>query len=77
MQYEICSRRGIRVRRASSLMAHLLVGFALLLMAPGLFGQGVSGRILGTVQDKSGAVVAKATVTVTNQGTGISTTIKT
>ena len=33
--------------------------------------QGVSGRILGTVQDSSGAVVAKAKVTVTAVATGI------
>jgi hypothetical protein len=34
------------------------------------FGQGVSGRIIGTVQDPSQASVPGATVTVTNQDTG-------
>ncbi len=34
--------------------------------------QGVSGRIVGTVLDSSGAAIANANVTVTNQDTGIS-----
>jgi hypothetical protein len=50
----------------------VLAVFALLLVVPVIQGQGVSGRILGTVQDKSGAVVAKVAVTATNQGTNIS-----
>ena len=71
MQSRLCSRSGIAVRRLSWLAGCLLAAFALLLVAPALQGQGVSGRILGTVLDKSGAVVTKATVTMTNQGTGI------
>src|SRR5580698_6897654 len=45
---------------------------ALLTIAPVAFAQGVSGRLLGTIQDGSGAVIANATVTVVNQGTGAS-----
>ena len=54
-----------------SISGKLLVPICLLLMAAVVFGQGVSGRILGTIQDGSGAVVANASVTITNQGTGI------
>ncbi len=40
--------------------------------APCLLAQGVSGRIVGTVADSTGAAIANATVTVTNQDTGLS-----
>ena len=39
--------------------------------------QGVSGRVVGTVVDSSGAAIANATVTVTNQDTGITLSIVT
>lgn len=39
-----------------------------------LRAQGVSGRILGNVQDTTGAVIGRASVTATNTGTGISAT---
>src|ERR1700689_4804068 len=46
-------------------------GFALLLIASSaMYGQGVTGRIQGTVHDPSNAIVAGATVTITNQATG-------
>ncbi len=49
----------------------ILMGLALLLMAPGAtYGQGVTGRINGTVRDPSQATVPGATVTATNQETG-------
>ena len=35
-----------------------------------VFGQGVTGRIQGTVHDPSNAVIVGATVTITNQATG-------
>ena len=45
----------------------------LLLIAAKMYGQGgATGTILGTVSDKTGAVVAGARVTITNTGTGIS-----
>lgn len=72
MQTGICPNNKTHVLSFNSLLRCLPVAIAPLLVAPALLGQGVSGRILGTVQDKSGAVVAKAAVTVTNQGTSIS-----
>jgi outer membrane lipoprotein-sorting protein len=54
-----------------SISGRLPAPICLLLIATVVFGQGVSGRILGTIQDGSGAVVANASVTITNQGTGI------
>ena len=35
------------------------------------FGQGISGRLQGTIQDGSGAVVSGANISVTNQDTGV------
>jgi len=56
-------------------------GLALLsLMALGTglaFGQAVSGNMVGTVTDSSGAAVVNADVTATNVGTGIATAAKT
>jgi len=46
-------------------------------MASLALGQGVSGRIVGTVVDNSGAAVTSAEVTITNQDTAISTKIRT
>ena len=61
-----------------------LLGFALAslavigLMAPSdASAQAVSGTILGTVKDTSGAVMPGATVTVTNTGTGFSRSVVT
>ena len=71
MNTRIYSRNRIPVRSSSFLVGRLLAAFALLLVAPAFQGQGVSGRILGTVQDHSGAVVTKATVTATNLGTDV------
>lgn len=45
---------------------------ALLVAAPAAFGQAIGGRIVGTVLDPSNAGIPNATVTVTNQATGIS-----
>ena len=39
------------------------------------FGQAVSGTILGTVTDSSGAVMAKAKITIVNEGTGLTRTL--
>jgi Carboxypeptidase regulatory-like domain/TonB dependent receptor len=50
----------------------ILLGIACLLLVTAVgFGQGVSGRIQGTIQDGTGAVVPGAKVSVTDQDTGI------
>lgn len=41
-----------------------------------VYGQVDTGAILGTVKDQSGGVIPRATVTLTNTGTGISRTTK-
>src|SRR6267143_1823119 len=41
------------------------------------FSQGTTSRVTGVVQDKNGASVAGATVTLTNEGTGVSLTAQT
>jgi hypothetical protein len=58
-------------RRGMVCFRGILIGFALLLLAMGtIYGQGVTGRIQGTVHDPTGAVVPGATVTIVNQATG-------
>ncbi len=61
-------------RRRTAISKVGFVGLLFLAMTCGAIlatAQGVSGRVLGTVQDSSGAVVAKAKVTVTDVATGI------
>src|SRR5437868_163544 len=48
----------------------ILLG-VLMLFATALLAQDITGSIVGTVRDQSGAVVPKATVTITNTDTGI------
>jgi len=48
-----------------------VVGFAVLLMGLPLFSQINTGRLLGTVTDQTGGVIAGAMVTVTNSQTGV------
>lgn len=48
----------------------IVIGLALCLTAP-LSAQVVTGTLLGTVQDSSGAALATANVTLTNEGTNI------
>ena len=43
-----------------------------LVMQVNLLGQVVTGTLLGTVLDSTGAVVPNASVTITNEGTGVS-----
>jgi len=60
---------------ASSIVILLV---ASLLAVPGVLGQGAyQAQIRGVVTDQSGAVVANATVTITNDGTNIAQTAKT
>ena len=59
------------VRHCGLLRALLLVATA----APAAVAQSVSGTILGTVTDSSGAVVAGAKVTILNEGTALTRTV--
>jgi hypothetical protein len=52
-------------------VAGLFAGVVLMLMAVSGYAQGNLGAISGTVTDSSGSVVAGATVTITNQATGV------
>ena len=56
----------------------LLLGLATasLCTPSGAWAQSVSGTILGTVTDASGSVLSNAKVTVVNEGTGFSRTVK-
>ena len=57
----------------SQFLRGMLLGFmSLLILTAASFGQGVSGRLQGTVQDGTGAVISGASITVTNQDTGVS-----
>ncbi len=50
---------------------------SLLLLVPVFaLGQAISGDVVGSVKDNSGAVVADASVEATNLGTGFKTTVK-
>ncbi len=55
----------------------ILAGLVVLLAALPLFSQGSAGRILGSVTDQSGGVVAGATVTVTDVQRGVTRTLTT
>ena len=64
--------------RGSRLLPLLLAGLILMAATPSfLFAQAVTGTLLGTVSDSTGAVIAGAKVTVTNQNTGFTRTVKT
>src|SRR6266851_1040562 len=65
---------GVRFRKAIQLLGGVV---GMLLLCLPLFSQGSSGRILGTVTDQSGGVVAGATVTVTDTERGVSKTLTT
>ena len=54
----------------------LMVGAALLPLAPSAMAQAVYGTIVGTVTDNTGAAVPKATVTVTTLAKGTSVTVQ-
>ena len=49
----------------------LLATLSILLLCAGVFGQAISGTMVGTVRDASGAVLAGAKVAATNIDTGI------
>ena len=53
----------------------LTVGFAMALLSASALGQALSGTIVGTVTDTSGAIVPGVSVTLTNEGTSFSRTV--
>jgi len=62
-------------------MSRLKIGFAIIALAifavwP-TYAQMTSGDLVGTVRDPSGAVLPKATVVITNEDTGVVTTLQT
>lgn len=62
------------MKRVANLIASLSIVIAVTAVA---FAQGTTSRVTGNVQDKNGAAVAAATVTLTNDGNGISLTTQT
>jgi hypothetical protein len=48
-----------------------IVSLLILSLSPSLFGQAVNGTLLGTVTDSTGATVADAKITATQNGTGV------
>ncbi len=58
-------------------LAAALLGTALVIACGALYGQAVTGSLLGTVTDASGAVVPNARVTITEMNTGISRSMET
>lgn len=72
MQSQVNFYRSRSRFRPSTFFCGLLFGLvSLLLFAPAALAQGVSGRIQGTVQDATGAVVSGASIVITNQDTGV------
>jgi len=70
--------RSIHTCAWSGKVIHLLAGvLAILLLCAPAFSQGNAGRILGTVTDQSGGVVAGATVTVIDTERGVNRTLTT
>jgi hypothetical protein len=65
---------GVRCRKALQLLGGVL---AMLLLCVPAYSQGSSARILGTVTDQSGGVVAGATVTVVDTERGVTRTLTT
>jgi hypothetical protein len=77
MRFEVTlsGRNKENAPRVMKLLAALLVCFGLL-VGPVLAQTAGQGAIQGTVQDPTGAVVPNATVTATNNASGVSTTRK-
>jgi hypothetical protein len=62
--------------RAKGLLL-FVAAFAVVLISVPLFSQVNTGRVLGTVSDQTGGVIAGAMVTVTNSQTGVARTLTT
>ncbi len=59
----------------SSVVRALVFGFVTLALPLAVHAQSVTGTLLGTVTDASGAVIGKAKVTIVNEGTGLTRTV--
>ena len=70
MNRKIFQFRGISVSK-------FILSSLLMLLAAAILSAQSTGGVQGTVTDATGAVIADATVTVTNQATGESHTLKT
>ncbi len=60
-----------------TVICRLLLALLLLISLPLAWAQTITGTIVGTVTDPTGAVVSNATVTATNTQTGVATATKT
>src|SRR5437867_12828256 len=64
----------------SKMKSTVVVALVMLAFTSGVprsFAQAISGNLVGTVADPCGGVVPNATVSVTNRGTGITSSTKT
>src|SRR6516225_826953 len=68
---------GPRMRFQSKAVRLLGTVFSVLLACLPMFAQSYTGRILGTISDKSGAALSGATVTITDVARGPSRTLTT
>src|SRR5688572_23351448 len=68
-------RPGISAARIVLRLLLLAAAFGAVTAPTAAVAQSVSGTILGTVTDPSGAIVADAKVTVINEGTGLTRTV--
>src|SRR5580700_1736929 len=67
----------LKMAPARKTMYVLSAILGILLFSPSLFAQGSFGRILGTVTDQSGAVIAGATVSIIDTQRGLARTLTT
>jgi len=67
----------LRLLHHSQAVHFLGIGFAVFLACGPLFGQTVTGRILGNVADKSGAAISGAQVTIKDILRGVARTVQT
>src|SRR5579862_7117364 len=64
--------RSVEFIRAAASLWRGLMFLCVLVASPAVLAQGVTGRIVGTAVDSSGAAIVNAKVTVTNEDTRIS-----
>ena len=67
----------LKTARAKRALYPLATALGVFLLSLALFAQGNFGRILGTVTDQSGAVMAGATITVIDTQRGVARTLTT